>query len=157
VKKGKLLFILFLAGLAFFALGYFRNYMFLAINDRASALYYHTDSPQLNGLLRMFQYYDYNGLITAKWVLTFIFTVLFSVLSVLTVYAIFRNKQNLYLSIGMNAFVFIISLLFILPGKLFPAFASHGFSISRSLAHLVQSPIITLILLLAIYFNRKTV
>jgi hypothetical protein len=148
--------VLFLFSLCFFLLGYFRNYIFLTVNDRASALYYNSPSPPLNGILSILESYTYNGLITVKWILTFLFTFLFSILSAVTIYFVFKERKYIYTSFAIYTLVFIISLLFILIGKLFISFFYHGFNISRSLAHLEQSPVITIVLLLAIYYSRKT-
>lgn len=155
MKKGKIILGLFLFSLVFFLLGYFRNYIFLTINDRASALYYNSPSPPLNGILSIFQSYNYSDLITAKWALTFLFTFLFAILSAITIYFVFNEKKYIYILLTLYAIIFVVSLLFILIGKLFTPFFYHGFNISRSLAHLEQSPVITIVLVLAIYYSKK--
>ena len=155
MSRSKKAFVLILSGIAFFALGYFRNYIFLSINDRVSALYYNSASPPLTGILSIFRNYDYNSMQTVKWVLTCIFAVLFAALSVLTIYWLFHDKQFVFITSGLYAFIFILSLLFMLSGKIFTMFSTHGFGIARSLAHLEQSPVITFIMVLAVYFTKR--
>ena len=146
---------IFLFILCFFILGYFRNYVFLSVNNRASALYYNEPTFVLSGFLSTFNKYSYNDLITVKWVLTLLFTLLFTFLSLATVYTIFRTRTYNYLCLGLNIFIFIISIFFILSGKIFSSFSNNGFVISRSLTHLEQSPIITFIIVMAVYYQRR--
>jgi len=155
MKKANRILIFFLFASSFFILGYFRNYVFLSINNRASALYYNEPTFMLSGFLGIFNKYSYNDLITVKWVLTLLFTLLFTFLSLATVSTIFRSRTYNYLCLGINIFIFIVSMSFILAGKVFSSFSANGFIISRSFIHLEQSPIITLIIVMAIYYQNK--
>jgi hypothetical protein len=155
MKKGKAAFLLILFAFSFFALGYFRNYIFLAVNDRAAALYYHGESHPLNGILSIFKSFSYANLITIKWVLTFLFSLLFTILSGVTIYSVFQSKHYVYVSVAFNSLVFIFSLLFIAIGEIIHPFLNQAFVISRSISHFEQSPILTIILLSAIFFDKK--
>jgi len=155
MKKGKNILLLLFFACCFFILGYFRNYIFLTVNDRAAALVYNAQSPPMNGILSIFRSYTYTELITAKWILTFLFTVIFTALSAFTVYITFRNQQYRTVSIIFNGAIFICSLLFIGVATLVPAFARNGFIMSRSLEHFVQSPVPTIVIVLAIYYQKR--
>jgi hypothetical protein len=139
----------------FFILGYFRNFIFLSINNRASALYYNEPSFVLSGILSFFNQFSYKDLITLKWILTFLFSVFFTLLSLATVSTLFHNQQYNSLCLILNIFVIVISVIFIFSGRFIASFSNSGFVISRSLIHLEQSPIITLIMVMAIYYHNK--
>ena len=154
MKKGRNIVLLLLFACCFFTLGYFRNYIFLTVNDRAAALMYNAQSPPMNGILSIFKSYTYTELITAKWILTFLFTVFFTALSALTVYIVFRNQHYTTVSLVFNGAIFICSLLFIACANLVQVFAHNGFIVSRSLEHFVQSPVPTIVIVLAIYYQK---
>jgi hypothetical protein len=156
MKKGRTTILFLLFAICFFTLGYFRNYIFLTVNDRASSVYYNTPSPPMTGIFTIFQSYNYNTLVTAKWVLTFLFTLLFTGLSAFSMHVVFHQRKYTNICLVFNGLIFALSLLFIAAGKMIYVFANYGFNISRSLAHLEQSPIITIILLLAVYYHKQS-
>ena len=155
MKKGRILFYLVLFSFSFFLLGYFRNFIFLNINERSSLLYYKSAYSPLPTLLSMFESYDYNRLVAVKWMFTLSFTITYAILSAVTLYTIFKERDASFIALGLYAFVFTISLLFMIIGRLFLSFYLHGFNISRNLIHFEQSPVITLVLLLGIYYYKK--
>jgi hypothetical protein len=155
VKRSKLITGLVLFSLSFFLLGYFRSYTFLYLNARASLIYYHEPYTALPPVLQMFESFDYGKLLITKWLLTFLFSFLFGILSVLAVFFTFLEKKYIYLTLASYALVFIISLLFMLAGRLYPPFYHHCFNIARSLAHFQQSPMTAIILLMSIYYYKQ--
>jgi hypothetical protein len=155
LKKGGILFYLILFSLCFFFLGYFRNFIFLNINERASLLYYKSAYPQFPSFMNMFESYNYNQLVTAKWILTFSFTLIYSLLSATALYVVFNQRQVAFITLGLYGLLFIISLIFIISGRIFLQFYVHGFSISRNITHFQQSPVITIVLLLGVYYYKN--
>jgi len=144
-----------LLAILFFFLGYYRNNVFVSINERMACLYWRTAYPPLKGPLALFESCTYDTLITIKWLLTFGFTLVFTLLSIYTLNAVFKSRMYTQLCIVVYAGLFAVSLLFMVADKLIPGFNVHGYNISRSLMHLAQSPVLTFVLLLGIYFYRK--
>ena len=155
MKKRKIITGLILFSLSFFLLGYFRSYVFLYLNARASLIYYHEPYTALPSVLSMFESFDYNKLLITKWLLTFMFSFLFGALSTLAIFFAFKEKKYVYLTIVSYTLVFIISLLFMLAGRLYPPFYHHCFNIARSLAHFQQSPMTAIVLLMSIYYYKR--
>jgi hypothetical protein len=155
VKKSRVITGLAIFSLSFFLLGYFRSYVFLYLNARASLIYYHEPYTALPPVLSMFESFDYGKLLTSKWLLTFLFTFLFGTLAVLSIFFAFRQKKYTILTIVVYALIFMVSLLSIMVGRFYPPLYSHCFEISRGLEHFQQSPMIAIILLLSIYYFRQ--
>ncbi len=155
MKKGRTLFYLILFSLCFFFLGYFRNFIFLNINERASLLYYKSAYPPLPGFMNMFESYNYNQLVTAKWILTLSFTLIYALVSATSLYLVFNARQVAFIALGLYGLLFTISLVFIILGRVFLQFYIHGFSISRNITHFQQSPVITIVLLLGVYYYKN--
>jgi hypothetical protein len=152
MKKSKVIIGLVIFSVSFFMLGYFRSYVFLYLNARTSLIYYHEPYTALPPVLHMFESFDYGKLLLSKWLLTFLFTFLFGILSVTSIFFAFRQKKYTLLTIIVYALIFIASLLSMLVGRIYPSLYSHCFEISRGLEHFQQSPVITIALLLSIYY-----
>jgi hypothetical protein len=155
LKKDRVFFYLILFALGFFLLGYFRNFIFLNINERASLLYYHSAYPPLPYFMGMFEAFDYNKLVTLKWVLTLLFTVLYVLLSAITLYTIFNDRSAAFIALSLYSLLFLVSFAFVIAGRIFTQFYIHAFNISRNLTHFEQSPVITLMLLLGVYYYKN--
>ncbi len=155
MKKGRIAIGLILFSCSFFLLGYFRTYVFLNINERASLIYFKEQYPPFPGFLGAFEAYSYAQLNNLKWVLTFLFTITFASVSAFAIYVAFKQKALTYLTLGLYGFVFLISLLFMAIGLAYSPFYTHGFNISRSLIHFEQTPMIAIVLFLSIYYYKK--
>jgi hypothetical protein len=140
---------------AFYFLGYIRNYIFVTINGQASATYYNSPAPPLNGFMTFIGSKNYNWLLNLKWVLTLSFTVIYCSLSMLSVFLLTRNKSFAKISLLLYAFLLVVSASFMAIGYVIYSFSPHAYSLARSIMHLGQSPLITLLILAGLYFYKK--
>lgn len=155
MNKNKTILQLVLFSLCFFVLGYFRYAVFLNINERASLIYYKSTYPALPSFLSTFEHYNYADLIYLKWAFTLSFTLLYALLSAYALKVVFNARTHAYTALGFYGFLFLISMLFVITATLIPTFNAHGYNIARSLSHFEQSPIIALLLLIAIYAYKR--
>ncbi len=155
MRSRKIIIGLLFFSVCFFLLGYFRNYIFLSLNERASALYYNSPSPPLNGILSIFKSFSYDNILTAKWVLTFLFIAIYGIFTAIVIYFAYRKSTYVYLSLAGYFLLCLLSIIFAIAGKIITPFSRHGFNISRSLAHIGQSPVIIIIIFLGIYYYNE--
>jgi|SRR6185312_4638530 len=139
----------------FFFLGYYRNNVFVALNERMSCLYWHSAYPPLTGPLSIFESSSYSTLIVVKWIFTFGFTFVFALISAYTLRTIYGNWSYTKVCFAVYGAVFAVSLLFMVADRVIPGFNVHGYNIARNIMHLAQSPILAGIMLLGIYVYQK--
>ncbi len=133
-------------------LGYFRDYIFININFELSYRYYNETWDKMPIWINLLPK-SYMQLYYLKYVLTFIFIVIFSLLTCGAMYMYFKEKKQILQILVLYALVVLI------------AFACNqlyrvGFSLeqsylfSRQLMGIVESPILTIIIFI-IYFLEK--
>jgi len=138
-----------------YLLGYFRNFVFETINGQTSAVYYHDTRPVLPGFLEFLSDKDYKCLIRIKTVLTVFFAIAYFLMALLSIHQIYKEKTYNKLCGVFYGSLFLISLLFILIGVIFPSFSDHAFNIARNLMHIAQSPFTILLILMVIYSSKR--
>lgn len=141
--------------IAFFALGYFRNFIFLTVNEYASATYYHTQPPTLPGFLSFAADKSYPWLLNLKWVLTFLFLLIYCALSAFTALIVMKQKHIAIYCIIAYSLILSLALLLMGVGYIFHTFSHHAFNIARSIVHLGHSPIPIVLILCGTYFSTS--
>lgn len=117
-------------------LGYFRGYIFVSINamiETGNAGAY---------------------LLSLKWLLTFVFSILYFLLTYIFLVVIFRSQKYLWLSAGVYVFLFTVSFFAAVIGKFITSF-ENVYPFVRSVIEIAQSPIVLMILIPACFINES--
>jgi hypothetical protein len=148
VKKYKLLPLFFFL-LLFAALGYFREYFFVQINNIMYMKYYHITSPLAVGrVMLVFERMDYDLLYYLKYPFTIIWTAIFFASNYFFLKTISGQQQFLKLLIWSYVTMLFIAACSMAYGYLFhDRLQSDEYTLSRWLLGIAQSPIVGLILL----------
>lgn len=122
-------------------LGFLRDYIFININYIIDHLYYNSEVIHYHSFYSFLEPLDVSGLVTLKWMLTLVFTVVNLLLSVIILNQMFKNPEMplklLYVS---YLAIFMISGLFYIAGKL-GGFSELGYTLSRRFMGALQSPV----------------
>ena len=137
----------------FACLGYFREFLFVNINEQLRFLWYGNEESFMSEKLSFMQDWDYWTMYSLKWVLTVAFALIFMVCSAFALKAILNSFY--WLELG-----FIYFLLFSISGIIFIGYsvfavAEDGYLISRYFMGLAQSPIPLMILIPAIFLRKN--
>lgn len=116
-------------------LGFIRDHIFVSINYRIA-----TDGGSTE-------------LLILKWLLTFLFSALYFMLTVAFLYLIFHSQKYLWLAAGVYAILFAISFFVIATGSLVSSF-ENVYPFVRTVMDLPQSPIVMMILIPACIINE---
>ncbi|MCA6365239.1 MAG: hypothetical protein IM638_19560 [Bacteroidetes bacterium] len=141
--------------LAYVALGFFREFVFLNINEQMRVAYYNSPDSHLSPALSFLENYGYNTLYYLKWPLTFLFAAVFCILAVFVIRIGFASAQYTRLVILSFAGVFFLGAMLFLAGWLFNSNATV-YDLSRFLAGLVESPVLLLMLGGGILYWRQS-
>ena len=139
-------------------LGFLRDYIFININYIVDSLYYNHDVIHYHSFYSFLEPLDVSGLMTLKWVLTLVFTLVNFFLSVIILKQLFRNPEMpLKLIYVSYLAIFIISGLFYLAGKL-GGFQELGYTLSRRFMGTLQSPVPLMVAAAAhmLFSNKNT-
>jgi hypothetical protein len=135
-----------------FILGYLRETIFLVINSVLKDYPFPYNRSYITPPAFL---YDYNesSLLMLKWTLTFVFSALFAVLTLLFIHFYFNNK--VYNKITLRIYIMLVgvSLLLSLIGMAFNTF-DETYAVSRFVIGLAQYPLIPLILFVLFYFKQ---
>lgn len=121
------------------ALGFLRDYIFVSINEKTGQ---GTD--------------DSGNLFYWKWILTFVFTLLYFVLACLFLYLLFRKKKYIWLTVFTYAGLFAVSFIASAAGFLLSSF-ENGYPFVRTVMGIAQSPIVLMILIPACFINEAKI
>lgn len=139
-----------------FAIGYARETIFLVINTVIH------DYPVLNNTSYLtppeFLYnIDPQQLMSAKWILTFIFSIIFMSITLLIINFYFKSKTFNKITLIINFTLFVFALIISLIGISTNHF-DEFYPISRFIAGLLQSPLLTFAIFTLLYFiNKNTI
>jgi len=126
--KGRKIIFLSLLAIAIVVLGFFREHVFVGINrDNISAI----------GS-------SYSGL--SKWILTFVFIIIFLLATFLFLYLLFESRRYALLSVYVYLFLLGVSAIVSLAGMAFSSF-ENVYPFVRALAGIMQSPLVLVILI----------
>ena len=122
-------------------LGFLRDYIFININYIVDSLYYNHEVVHYHSFYSFLEPMDVSGLMTLKWMLTLVFTLVNLLLSVIILKQMFKNPEMpLTLLYASYLALFIISGLFYLAGKI-GGFPELGYTLSRRFMGTLQSPV----------------
>ncbi len=140
--------------LAFILTGFIREFVFVNINYQLSYLYYHDEYNWVNKHLDFIKSFSYMQLYQAKWVLTFVFSIIYLALSCWLTHFLFKKRRFIKIMIGVFSLFGIIAILAYCTGYLLHDTAS-GYKFARIFMGIVQSPLIPMILMPAFVFSES--
>ncbi|MGQ0827218.1 MAG: hypothetical protein ACT4ON_02360 [Bacteroidota bacterium] len=152
VKKGLLL--SFIACLFLF-FGYYRDFIFKNINALLKAWDYDL-TYSLPSSLFFLENWNYNTLTYLKWALTFLFSIIYFLITLATIHLLFKNKKYNIITFFVYVVLLIVSGSFIVSGMIFPNASEITYEFARYLMGMAQSPIILMILFPAFKLSEKT-
>lgn len=141
--------------LGYAGLGFFREFVFLNINEQMRVAYYNSPDSHLSPALSFLENFGYNTLYYLKWPLTLVFAALFCTLAVFVIRIGFATRQYTRLVILAFAGVFMLGALLFMAGWLFNS-NTTVYDLSRFLAGLVESPVLLLMLGGGILYWRQS-
>jgi|ERR1051326_6836093 hypothetical protein len=119
--------------IALIGLGFIRDHVFVAINAEAGA--------GLNGSVW-------------KWPLTFLFSILYVLLTCGLSYALFHSRKYIRITVFLYGMIFLISLMLGMAGYLFYSFESI-YHFIRAIMGVAQSPVPAIILIPLFLLNEQ--
>jgi hypothetical protein len=134
--------------LGYSILGFFREFLFVNINEQMRVSYYHAQDSVLAPSMQFLEGFSYSNLYYAKFPLTLVFAAIFCLLSCLVIYLMFRERRLVKFTVAAFAFVFILGWLFFLLGY-FSGNGVFGYTIARFLAGMTESPALLVVLMAA--------
>lgn len=136
------------------ALGFLRDYFFVNINYQMAKLYYHDEFDyHLPQAMMWLENFSYTRLYYGKFLLTFIFTLLYLAPALLIVRRLFPGKQYLQWTLLSHSAVFAFSLLVFLFGKITGLY-EQCYSIARFFSGILESPLMLMLLVVAFSISR---
>jgi len=154
MKSIKKIFFLFLIACVLLFFGYYRDFVFKNINALLKARDYEV-SYALPSSLQFIEQYSYNTLLSLKWLLTLLFSIVYWGISTITIYLLFKNKRYNRITSFLYLAVIFLSGIFIATGFLFQSSAETMYEFARYLMGMAQSPIILMILIPAFKLAEK--
>ncbi len=150
--KRKLL--IFLGIAALIATGFFREYLFLNINEQIRVTYYQVNDTHVDPPLQVLARFSYSELYYGKWLLTLVFAAIMAGLTALTVKWWFRKKELVRIGLLVYGFVFGLSFIFFLIHAFFPMLEG-SYAISRFLVGMTETPLLSVLLIAAFTLVNK--
>jgi hypothetical protein len=141
--------------LVYIGLGFFREFVFLNVNEQMRVTYYQATDSHLSPVLSVLKSFSYAQLYYAKWPLTLVFALAFCLLAVLVIRTAFNTKAYTRLILLAYAGVFVLGAVLFFAGSLLGNNAAV-YDLSRFLAGLVESPLLLLMLGAGILYYRKS-
>lgn len=135
-------------------IGFLRDSIFKTIN--AILLAWDLDQDYfLPPFLSFLENYEYETLENLKWLLTLLFSLLYLIITLLTIKLLFNNSR--YIKIAVFTYIGIIftSGIFILTGFVFSPTALKMYEFARYLMGMAQSPVILMILIPTFKLSEK--
>ena len=136
-------------------IGFVRDYLFVNLNYQASLAYYKQKPDyEISGFLAFIQNWSYTKLYYSKWILTFLFAFLYGLVAFLSVRFVFKSKLYNRVTLFIYIAIFVISLMAFGIGYVTNNY-SKGYSIARQLMGWLQSPVVLMILMPALFLNNN--
>ncbi|MCW3071678.1 MAG: hypothetical protein JWO44_1568 [Bacteroidetes bacterium] len=128
------------------ATGFYRDFVFKSINALLQAWDANVDY-YLPPSLRFFENYEYDTLLRIKWILTFAFSLVYLLISVITIRYIFGRKKLIMITVWTYAGIMLLSGIFMLTGIIFSSASEKMYEFARYFMGMAQSPLILMILI----------
>lgn len=154
-KKKMWMQILFIA-IAAIALGFLRDSIFKTINSLLRAWDLDQDYF-LPPLLNFLENFQYDTLVNLKWILTLLFSLLYLLLSLITIKMLFGNRNFFKITIWSYVAILLVSGILITIGYVFKGTTEKTYEFARYLMGLAQSPLILMILIPAFKLSEKEI
>ncbi|MCX6313048.1 MAG: hypothetical protein NT084_15615 [Bacteroidetes bacterium] len=150
--RKKIIVISFIA--LYIAVGFFREFIFLNINEQSRVTFYHDNDSHVSDSMQWLSNFSYTTLYYAKWPLTLAFTALFAFLAGTTVKIAFGEKSLVKITWITYAAVFVTGILFYFAGSL-SGNRESTYDIARFLAGMTETPAMLVILLASFLALRR--
>jgi hypothetical protein len=143
LKKAVLLVLLIAV---FLTCGFFRDYVFLNVNEEMRVTYYHSTDSTLAPGMKFLESYSYSQMYYIKWALTFLFSFLFMLLTMAFVRLFFPERKYLVWTLFTYLALVAFAALFWFGGFLAND-SEKGYIFSRFLMGMAQSPVVLMVLI----------
>ncbi|HTL81574.1 MAG TPA: hypothetical protein VL651_07710 [Bacteroidia bacterium] len=140
--------------LLYVCIGFFREFIFLNINEQSRVTYYHDNDSHVSSSMQWLSRFSYSTLHYAKWPLTFLFTCIFAYLSALIIRIFFADREKVKLTWIIFAMTFLAGALFYFIGALL-GHSYATYDIARFLAGLTETPALLIILFASFLLMKK--
>jgi len=139
----------------FILTGFFREFVFLNINEQMRVTYYHSPDPHVAPSMQWLSAFDYATLYYLKWPLTLAFAAVFATYAALTVRLMFRDK--LYVRVTWLAYAGVFTLSFVFFGiGLLSGSREATYDIARFLAGIIETPAMLVVLVSSFLIMRRS-
>lgn len=134
------------------ALGFFREFLFIHINEHLFALWY--DEPsRATDAIPLLARFDYSTLYASKWVLTILFAGFFYIAIVGILYAIFRSLY--WKELGVVYLVLFVGAALSLGLGYVINSLEDAYIIARFFMGIAQSPLLLMVMVLGIFLRKR--
>lgn len=147
-------FLIFIGFLALTATGFFREYLFLNINEQIRVTYYQVTDTHVDPPLQVLAQFSYVELYYGKWLLTLIFALIMAALTALIIKWWFGARELVRIGLLVYGTVFALSFIFFLIHTLFPKLEG-SYAISRFLVGMTETPLLSVLLIAAFTLVNK--
>ncbi len=134
--------------------GFCRDFIFKNINALLKAWDFDMDF-NISPSLAFLENFEYDTLLEIKWILTFIFSILYLIISLLVIKLIFKKRKYLMITVGTYVGITFFSIIFMAIGHFFPGTSGKMYEFARYFMGMAQSPIILMILIPAFKLSEK--
>lgn len=136
-------------------LGFFREFVFININEQMRVTYYHASDSHVAGMFRFLEGYSYATLYYLKWPLTLFFAALFAGITSLIIRYWFPGKNYTRVVFFTFGAIFLLAFLLFMLGWLTGA-DYFFYTLARFLVGLAESPALLAVLIPAFYLTAET-
>jgi hypothetical protein len=127
-------------------IGYYRDFVFKTINGLIKAWDFDVDYV-IPPSLKFLENYPYDTLLTIKWLLTLLFSIVYLIITLIAIRMLFNSSKYSRIAIGTYIGIILFSGIFILLGYLFHSTSEKMYEFARYFMGLAQSPVILMILI----------
>lgn len=135
------------------ATGFFREFMFVNINEQLSFLYYGSDVSHMSPKLSFLSTWSYDNLYYLKWILTLVFAAVFLIESswlLKVLFASYHLKELLFIYALLLFVSAILYIPFFLTGN-----GEQGYILARFFMGIAQSPLPVMLMIPALFLRKR--
>ncbi len=129
----------------FVATGFFREFLFVNVNEQRRVAYYHATDSQLAPSMQWLTAFSDTTLYYAKWPLTLLFTAIFAGLTALIVRTAFGDKRLVRITWLAYGAVFAVAFLIYAAGWL-AGKSESTYEIARFFVGIAETPALLVVL-----------
>lgn len=143
-----------LLGILYIITGFFREFVFLNVNEQMRVSYYHATDSQVAPSMQFLSSFSYSALYYGKWPLTLLFTAIFAAIAAYIIRFLFRDRTFVRITLWAYAAVFFTGFLFYAAGYLV-GWQERFYVIARFLAGIVETPALLIVLIPTFFLMRQ--